>query len=60
MEEQINKVGELLSKYEEQNLVLKGKGKFNMQQANYTMKRLAEELASYFIKEMKDLKNEQR
>lgn len=53
MEEEINKTGELLFKYEQQNRVLKEKGKFNMQQANFTMKRFAEELASYFLKQMK-------
>lgn len=52
-EKQINKISELLSKYEEQNALLKAKGQFNLQQANYTMKRFAEELGSYFLKELK-------
>ena len=53
MEKQINKISEILSKYEKENEALKEKGKFNLQQANYTMKRFAEELGSYFIKELK-------
>jgi len=53
MEAHVNKASELLNKFEKQNEELKRKGKFNLQQANYTMKRLTEELASYFIKELK-------
>jgi len=52
-EKQINKISELLSKYERENLVLKAKRQFNLQQANFTMKRFAEELGSYFLKEIK-------
>ena len=51
-EQRINKISELLGKYIIQNQILKDKGKFNMQQANNTMKRLAEELGSYFLKEL--------
>lgn len=46
----VNKSSELLEKYQKQNAKLKSKGKFNLQQANYTMKRFAEELSSFTIK----------
>jgi len=52
-EQRINKISELLQKYEDQNQILKDKGKFNMQQSNNTMKRLAQEMGSYFLKELK-------
>ena len=54
IEKIVNKTGLLLSKYEKQNLVLKDKGKFDLLRANYTMKRFAEELCSYFVKEIKN------
>jgi len=51
--QRINKISELLQKHVNQNQILKDKGKFNMQQSNNTMKRLAQEMGSYFLKELK-------
>jgi len=54
MEKQIiEKLMKELTKAEKENKELKAKGKFNMQQANNTMKRLTERLGSYFIKEFR-------
>jgi len=57
-EKRINKIAELLQKYEEENKILKEKGRFNMQQANNTMKRFAEEMGSYFLKEIKEINSQ--
>lgn len=52
----LEKIAEILTKYEKENIVLNAKGKFNVQQANYTMKRFAEEFGSWVIKTMRELK----
>lgn len=41
-----------LHQAEKENVILKAKGKFSVQQANYTMKRFAEDLGSWVIKEV--------
>jgi len=42
---------EELTKSEKENILLKARGKFGVQQANYTMKRLVERIGNYIIKE---------
>jgi hypothetical protein len=47
----INFLMEELTKSEKENILLKARGKFGVQQANYTMKRLVERIGNYIIKE---------
>ena len=46
----VNKLSEILIKYEKQNTELKARGEFNLQQSNFTMKRCVEEIGSFVIK----------
>jgi len=57
-EKLINFLSEELSISERENTLLKAKGKFNCQQANFTMKRLTERIGSYVIKNIIRSKDE--